>query len=47
MTCVWGTNVEVMATASLFQIDVYVATESHNPVKIHTKDSSNLCTDYF
>ena len=24
-TCVWGTNVEVMATASLFQIDVYVA----------------------
>ena len=30
-TCVWGTNVEVMATASLFQIDVYVATESHNP----------------
>ena len=30
-TSVWGTNVEVMATASLFQIDFYVATESHNP----------------
>ena len=30
-TFVWCTNVEVMAIASLFQIDVYVATESHNP----------------
>ena len=30
-TCIWGTNVEIMATSSLFQLDVYVATESYHP----------------
>lgn len=30
-TCIWGTNVEIIATASLFQVDVYVATESYHP----------------
>lgn len=30
-TCVWGTNVEIIATSSLFQVDVYVATESYHP----------------
>ena len=28
-TCVWGKTVEVIATASLFQVDVYMATESY------------------
>lgn len=30
-TCVWGTNLEIIALSSLFQVDVYVATESYHP----------------
>ena len=32
-TCVWGTTVEILATSSLFQIDIYVATDSYKPGK--------------
>ena len=30
-TCIWGTTVEILAAASLFQVDVYVATDSYHP----------------
>ena len=31
MPYVWGTSVEIMAAASLFQLDFYVATDSYKP----------------
>ena len=30
-TCVWGTTVEILATSSMFHVDVYVATDSYHP----------------
>lgn len=32
-TCTWGTSLEIIATASLFRVDVYVATDSYRPGK--------------
>ena len=31
MPYVWGTSMEIMAAASFFQLDVYVATDSYRP----------------
>ena len=30
-TCIWGTNLEIIVTATLFGIDIYVATDSYRP----------------
>lgn len=30
-TCTWGTNVEIIATATLFEIDIYVVSDSYKP----------------
>ena len=32
-TCTWGTNLEIIVTATLFGIDVYVASDSYRPGK--------------
>lgn len=29
-TCTWGTSVEIFATATLFQVDIYVASDSYS-----------------
>ena len=29
-TCIWGTTVEIIATATLFQVDIYIATDSYS-----------------
>ena len=42
-TCIWGTNLEIIVTATLFGIDIYVATDSYrhgNPTWL--KYSPNL-----
>ena len=31
-TAVWGTNLEIIAAATLFALDVYVATDSYKSV---------------
>ena len=30
-TCIWGTNLEIIVTATFFGIDIYVATDSYRP----------------
>ena len=32
-TCTWGTNLEIIATSTLFGIDIYVASASYRPGK--------------
>ena len=32
-TCVWGTSLEIIAVASIFQMDTYVVTDSYRPGK--------------
>ena len=30
-TCIWGTNLEIIVTATLFETDIYVATDNYRP----------------
>ena len=32
-TCIWGTNLEIIVTATLFGVDIYVASDSYRPGK--------------
>ena len=32
-TCTWGTNLEIIVTATLFGVDIYVATDNYRPGK--------------
>ena len=32
-TCIWGTNLEIIVTATLFGVDIYLATDSYRPGK--------------
>lgn len=33
-SCTWGTNLEIVVTATIFQLDIYVASDTYRPGKV-------------